>query len=308
MERKWYFEALYRKELLHMGVYGRLMEHEGNPTLKGILGRLSRLESRHASLWHSLVGRTAVEPRSIAEVARVALYRAFRLVFGLSMTIKLIEYKEAQLYRKLDAAIVRSGCTPRERRIISRIRKSEERREDPLVNRIAEYSPILNNIRDVIFGMNDGLVEILAATVGISAALQSPLLVLAAGLIVAISGTLSMAGGAYLSTAYEKQLRAMEGKSFKTPTKSALYVGVSYIIGAIFPLLPFMVGYGGVLGIALSLAITAAVLTIVASTIAVITDVSIKRRVASTLLITFGIAALTILIGYFARVQFGISI
>lgn len=303
-----YFEALYRKELLHMGVYGRLMRYERNPSLKEILGRLSRLEGSHAAMWRSLVGDVRAPPRPAAEEARVSFYRAFRLLFGLSMTIKVIEYKEAQLYRRLEAALSSSGATPREKATINRIERSEDEREDPLINKIAEHSAILNNIRDVIFGMNDGLVEILAAAVGISAALQSSLLVLVAGLIVALSGTLSMAGGAYLSTAYEKQLRVMQRKSFKKPAKSALYVGISYIIGAMFPLLPFMAGYSGFYGIAASIAITAVVLTVVASTIAVITDVSIKRRVASTLAITLGIAALTILIGYLARVQFGISI
>lgn len=303
-----YFEALYRKEVLHMNVYGRLMRYERNQSLRTILGRLSRLEGRHAAMWRSLVGGARAEPSPAAAAARVSLYRAFRLCFGLSMTIKVIEYKEAQLYRKLEAAIASSGVTPHEKAVVARIERSEGEREAPLVNRVAEHSAILNNIRDVIFGMNDGLVEILAATVGIGAALQNTLLILVAGLIVALSGTLSMAGGAYLSTAYEKQLRVMQKKSFKRPARSALYVGVSYIIGAMFPLIPFMAGYGGFYGIAASIAITAAVLTVVASTIAVITDVSIKRRVASTLLITLGIAALTILIGYLARVQLGITI
>ncbi len=308
MGKSEYFEALYRKELLHMGVYGRLMRYEKDPGLRSILGRLSRLEGRHAALWRSLVSSDGSKPNPVAESARVSLYRAFRFCFGLSMTIKVIEYNEAQLHKRLDSVLASSGSTPRQREVIRRIHASEGEREDPLVNKVAEHSTILNNIRDVIFGMNDGLVEILAATVGISAALQSSLLVLVAGLIVALSGTLSMAGGAYLSTAYEKQLRMIQRKSFKKPAKSALYVGISYIVGAMFPLMPFMAGYSGAVGIAMSVLITALVLTMVASTIAVITDVSIKRRVASTLLITLGIAALTIVIGYFARVWLGLSI
>jgi VIT1/CCC1 family predicted Fe2+/Mn2+ transporter len=308
MEEKYvYLKKLYEGELLHRNVYRKFMEHERNPTLRDILGRLSKLESRHAELWGKLV-KGNVRRHPGRESLLVMAYKCIRPLLGLPMTIKIIEYRESQIYRKLDKAEAKHEYTSKERSLIQGIRKIEEKRENPLVNKITEYSPILNNIRDVTFGMNDGLVEILAVTVGLGAALQQPFLVIIAGLIVAISGTLSMAGGAYLATIYEKEVRILQKRSFSKPARSALYVGFSYLVGAMFPLLPFMAGYSGVPAIALSLAITAVTLSVVASTIAIITNVSIKRRVVSTLAITFGIAAVTILLGYFARVKLELTV
>lgn len=308
MDRKAALRGMYEGELLHRNVYRKFMRYERNAVLRGILARLSVMEGKHAELWSRIVDVGKVHRHDRKEDALVFIYRIVRLLFGLSMAIKLMEYRETQLYRKLDKSLAERAYNSHEKDVIRQIRDTEEHYETPLVNRLIEFSPILNNIRDVTFGMNDGLVEILAVTVGLGAALQSPFIVLIAGLIVAVSGALSMAGGAYLSTIYEKEVRVLQKRSFKEPLKSAFYVGVAYIIGAMVPLIPFMLGYQGALAIGVSLALTAMVISVVAFTIAVVTNVSIKRRVASTLAITLGIAAATILLGYFARVQFHISI
>lgn len=308
MDGKYALKEIYEEELLHKHVYSKFMQHEKNPALRSILGRLAGLEGKHAKLWGGIVRVKKADLQEWKVRLLAFAYRVVRLLFGLTMTIKLIEYREDQLYRMLDRALDELGYTKRERRVIRQIREDELRNETALINKLIELSPILNNVRDVTFGMNDGLVEILAVTVGLGAALQTPFLVLVAGLIVAVSGALSMAGGAYLSTVYEKGVRLLQRKSYKKPVASAFYVGIAYIIGAMVPLVPFMAGYQGVLGISLSLALTAIVLSAVASTIALITNVSIKRRIASTLAITLGIAAITILLGYFARTQFHISI
>jgi len=55
------------------------------------------------------------------------------------------------------------------------------------------------NIRDLVLGMNDGLVEVLATVAGLAGAYTNPLMVALGGLIVATAGTLSMAAGAYVS-------------------------------------------------------------------------------------------------------------
>ena len=115
-----------------------------------------------------------------------------RRVLGLGLTMKIMEREEHQLEERME----RHGRG-------ARLPKIDERRENELKAEILGHNRVLGNIRDIFFGMSDGLVEILAAVSGIGAALQPPLLVIIAGSIVAVSGTLSMAGGAYLSTDYE---------------------------------------------------------------------------------------------------------
>ena len=90
--------------------------------------------------------------------------------------------------------------------ILKTIDKDERVNEAPLLNKLIAHSKTLAHIKDIGLSLNDGLVEIVATTVGIAAALQQPLLVAIAGLIVAASGALSMSGGTYISTDYESSI------------------------------------------------------------------------------------------------------
>ena len=63
------------------------------------------------------------------------------------------------------------------------------------------------NIRDLVLGMNDGLVELLGAVTGLSAVyVNNPLLVGLSGLIVGVAGALSMGIGAYVSVRSQRQV------------------------------------------------------------------------------------------------------
>ena len=138
--------------------------------------------------------------------------------------------------------------------------------------------------------------------------MQTPILVLIGGIIIAVSGTLSMAGGAYISTEYESNVDGIKRKSKARPAGSALYVGIPYFIGALVPLIPFILGYSGIFAIFSSIVLTAIVLIIIASLIALITDTSIKRKIGMTLAISLGAAAATIILGYAARSLLKISV
>ncbi len=305
MDKRIVFDKLHGGELLHCKVYRAFAERESNAKSRCILEKLSSLESQHASLWAKISANAS--PKRNHSFA-VIFYVALRQLLGLSLTIKLIEHKETQLYRQLAEIIKGKGCTQAELRVIRHVRSLEVEEEATLEDKLTEFSPILTNIRDITFGMNDGLVEIVAVVVGLGAALQNSLLVSIAGLIVAVSGALSMAGGAYISNVYEREVHAIQHKSAAQPVKSAAYVGFAYILAAMVPLSPFAAGYVGSFAILLAIFATAVVLAIVAAVIAVITDSHVRLRVISTLLITLGIAALTILLGYYVRQQFGISL
>lgn len=61
------------------------------------------------------------------------------------------------------------------------------------------------NIRDVVFGANDGFVSSLALIAGVSAAFASPKIVIVAVISASIAGAISMAFGAYLSVKSEHE-------------------------------------------------------------------------------------------------------
>ncbi|MEM3020103.1 MAG: VIT1/CCC1 transporter family protein [Candidatus Micrarchaeaceae archaeon] len=307
-ERDSYLLGLYKEEVLHKRVYSKLASVEKDRKLKTVLSELSSVESYHATLWSQLVDVKG------SGVSRLKLQSTFlvlgllRRLFGLSVAIKAIEHREMELYEKIGSAANLFRGDEKRKGIISEIKADELKREIPLQKRISEYSKVIDNIRDITFGMNDGLVEVLAATVGLGAALQTPILVAIGGFIVAVSGTLSMAGGAYISTQYESGVRAKHKNMHSSPIGSAFYVGLPYIFGAAFPLAPFVLGFGGVAGIAYSMILTAIVLAVVAALIAVVTNKSISRRVATTLAISLGAAVVTILLGAYVRQVLHISV
>jgi VIT1/CCC1 family predicted Fe2+/Mn2+ transporter len=210
-----------------------------------------------------------------------------------------MEYEEVSLERELDYNLSELELSQKEKDVIKKIKKSESEKEDPLKDRLLKYSPMLNNIRSIILGMNDGLVEILGAVAGFAVALRQPLLVLVAGMIVAIAGTLSMAGGSYLSIEYEKSV--YKTKTTDSAKASAFYTGLAYIIGSAFPLVPFVLGFSGYYAILLSIIITAIVLTFVSILISIVSDTSIKRRILRTLIISLGIVMVTMALGFYAR-------
>ncbi len=289
MDQQSALSMMYRKELLHRDAFAAFAKMEKRSRIKALLSQLAKEEVVHSNRY--LVAIKGQKARGYSEADLYALLFS-RRVLGLGLTMKIMEREEHQLEDK----IARRG------RGIS-LPKIDETRENSLKSEIIGQNTVLGNIRDIFFGMSDGLVEILAAVSGIGAALQSPLLVIVAGSIVAVSGTLSMAGGAYLSTDYENIVAQSgdKGYTIKSPSKSAAYVGVAYIFGSLFPLLPFALGMNGIWAIGSAIVLTIVVLTVTATLLSIVSDTPILKRVSKTMIITLGITAITIALGFYAR-------
>ena len=171
----------------------------------------------------------------------------------------------------------------------------------------------LSQIREVVFGAQDGLISTVGFVAGVHGATQDTRLVLLAGIVQMIAGAFSMAAGAYLSTKAEREvvegqvraeaarhleepylaqealLQALEAdglprdrayrvvaviseerraflKTFRekvlgvgeaaerVPLSAAMLMGVSFALGAVIPLAPYLVvsGYAA-LGVAVGL-------------------------------------------------------
>jgi VIT1/CCC1 family predicted Fe2+/Mn2+ transporter len=63
-----------------------------------------------------------------------------------------------------------------------------------------------SSIRDIIFGMNDGLLSMFSLVTGVAGGTTNNSVVILAGLAGAIAGAISMAAGAYVSTKAEKEV------------------------------------------------------------------------------------------------------
>ena len=300
--------ALYKEELLHDVVYTKFANSEKNKKTSQMLQRLSIMEKRHAELWGKVLDINKIERPKPNQNLDLAMIMFYKMIFGIPVTIKIIEHIEGGLHQKFNGML--GNLSKKERQIVDEIKKDEDSEETPLEDQIVAQNRLFSNIRDIMFGMNDGLVELLAVAVGLAAALTTPLLIFLAGFIVAISGTLSMSAGAYLSTGYQKDVEEKSAvvKGTATAKSSAFYVGIFYFIGSLFPLSPFGFGIIGYTGIIIAIVLTSIVLTFTSSMIALATDKSVIKSVAKTLLISLGVAVVTILLGAYIRATFHITV
>ncbi len=98
------------------------------------------------------------------------------------------------------------------------------------------------SIREVVFGVEDGVVQNMALIAGmVGAALATSVIVLA-GSINAIAGVLSMSMGTYLSSQAERDAliaSGADGNGLRSPVRDAAVMAVAYAVGATVPVLPF---------------------------------------------------------------------
>ena len=106
------------------------------------------------------------------------------------------------------------------------------------------------NIREVIFGVEDGAIGNLGLVVGMAQVLAPNNLILLAGVATMFAQAISMFAGNYLSIKSEKEYFDVKKKSrdygkayskHKNPVISSLVMGFSVIVGAAIPLIAFFV-------------------------------------------------------------------
>lgn len=83
----------------------------------------------------------------------------------------------------------------------------------------------------IILGLNDALVELSGALVGLTFAISSSRLIATVGLITGFAAALSMASSEYLSAKEEKKAN---------PLKLSIYTGIAYIITVLILVSPYL--------------------------------------------------------------------
>ena len=304
---KRFFEA----EMSDFNLYRLIAKHERSPELKKLVASLMNTEFRHAKIWAALSGE---DPKRysmpINSKIKLYMYLVARKLMGIAFVTKLLERNEKKGLEEYNS-IMKEGISSKVRTKVSSIIKDEEKHEDMLLKETEKHEARLDYTRSIVFGMNDGLVEILAVVSGLAMIASSSFIVAITGIIVGISGTLSMAAGAYLSSKSEIVVDRSLEKKVKAPTKpikDAYYTGAFYFFGALIATYPFILGSSGYLCIAESAISVIIILSIASMLIAVISDTGIKRRVLEMLAISLGTAFVTALIGFLIKVMLGIVI
>ena len=218
----------WESEARMAGVYEALAEVASDAGLKRRLKTLAETEKRHAEAWAELLASGGVKlperkPRFTAQVlaglARVA---------GIGPALALAGAAEGQVLRSYLGQVT-TVSDQRAQGVLRKVLPEELDHQSPdeIAGAGAPGSPAtgatgsdgaevdaleewhgggIESIRNVIYGVNDGLTATLGVLAGVGGASVDPHVVLIGGLSAMVASGVSMAGGAYLSSKSQREV------------------------------------------------------------------------------------------------------
>ncbi len=196
-------KKVLNSEKLSYELYSKLERIERNKQLKKKLKELKELDVKHIKVWTEIYNELDIPVKENGNKLSLFLFILLRRLFGSGLTLSVINSLENRKVSDLSKIFDVIPDKQREKVVNYLV---EELYQERILKKESWESGVLSHIRDVVFGMNDGLVEVLAAVAGFTGAIHNNLLIAVAGTIVGLSGTISMAVGAYLSSKSEKDL------------------------------------------------------------------------------------------------------
>lgn len=309
-------KRLVLDELFDLSLYQALRKVAPSGPLQTVLDQLIPIETRHYQFWQEFFGQKLARldlPRRLKLALLVGVARLFGAP-AIHLTLEAIEVfgvrKYLTVWRQYEGSPL--GQAVRE------VLEDEFKHEDAVVTAEAERQINPQRVRDIFLGLNDGLVEILGAVSGFFGAFANATTVLIAGTMVGVAGALSMGAGAYLAGSSEAEVRDTEARRRRflgepeapveggdTPLGSGVRVGVSYVIGAVVPLLPVLFGARTLLP---SLLVAGGVIVVVSTILAFLSGMDVKRRILMNLAVIAAAVAISYLIGLLAKSVWGIDV
>lgn len=172
---------------------------------------------------------------------------------------------------------------------------------------------MLRGIREIIFGLEDGLVSTLGVVTGIAEGTKDRFVIILSGVIVIAVESLSMAAGTYLATKSEEEalfvgkarrlIRALIPTRQPSPVRNAAIMGISYTLGGAVPVLPYLV-FPVRAAIGISIGATVVALFLVGAGKARLTQTSLTRSAFEMAAVSLAAAALGFAIGKVAALTF----
>ena len=162
------------------------------------------------------------------------------------------------------------------------------------------------NLRAAVMGVNDGLISNFSIVMGVAGGVDSPTIVMLAGIAGLLAGGFSMAAGEYISVGSQRDVylhqtrddedggggSGSDARLIGSPWGAAFSSFAAFIIGAFVPIAPYLANLGG-LSFYLSAALSAAALLAVGGLIAVGSGRSVAWGAARMLLVGSLAAAVT---------------
>jgi vacuolar iron transporter family protein len=306
--------TLVLDELFDLSLY-QALHRTASGNLRRLLGELIPIETRHFAFWKQFF-RSDVETLDWRRRLKLGFLVLVCRLFGdraIHLVLEAIEIHGIRKYLTVWETYKDHSLGGAIREIL----EDEFGHEDVIVSESIERRVDPETIRSVFLGFNDGLVEILGAVSGLFAAFHDASSILMASATVAVAGGFSMAAGAYVAGSSEREVQRIEagkqaflGKTVESRApgsslRDAVLVGVSYLLGALVPVLPVMLGARTMV---VSLVAGGVVTVLVSAALAFLSGMNLRRRLVTNVVILASAVALTYAIGLAARSLLGIAV
>ena len=277
-------EEMQANEKTDSEIYRLLAKRIGGEN-GNILRQMADEEAAHCAVWSRYTGKACA-----AKKLKVWLYVVMGWIFGLTFVINLLEFGEDKAGKRYSDLIAE---VPEAKYIM----EEEQRHEEKLAAMIDEER--LKYIGSMVLGLNDALVELTGALAGFTLALGNNAMVGLAGFITGVSATLSMAASEYLAKKADPEE--------KHPLKAAVYTGIAYLITVAFLLLPYTMFSSPILALGFCLFNAACIIAAFTFFVSVVRRESFRPQFTEMICISFGVAAISFLIGWAAKTWMGIE-
>src|SRR5712664_309275 len=302
-------------ELFELSLYRALHRIAPAPQ-RAILDQLIPIETRHHAFWQEFF-KLDLPRLDWGRRLKLWLMVGVARLFGapaIHLILEAIEVfgvrKYLTVWRRYEHGPLGSA--------VREVLEDEFKHEDAVVMAEGERQISPQRVRDIFLGLNDGLVEILGAVSGFFGAFANATTVLVAGVMVGVAGALSMGAGAYLAGSSEAEVRGTDARRRRflgepepptdpsdTPIRSGMRVGLSYVVGAVVPVLPVAFGARTLLP---SLIVAGGVIVLVSTVLAFLSGMVVRRRIALNLGIIAAAVLISYVIGLIAKAAWGITV
>jgi len=302
-------------ELFDLSLYRALHRIAPAPQ-RAILDQLIPIETRHHAFWQEFF-KLDLPRLDWGRRLKLWLMVGVARLFGAPAIHLILEAIEVFGVRKYLTVWRRYEHGPLGT-AVREVLEDEFKHEDAVVMAEGERQISPQRVRDIFLGLNDGLVEILGAVSGFFGAFANATTVLVAGVMVGVAGALSMGAGAYLAGSSEAEVRGTDARRRRflgepepptdpsdTPIRSGTRVGLSYVVGAVVPVLPVAFGARTLLP---SLIVAGGVIVLVSTVLAFLSGMVVRRRIALNLGIIAAAVLISYVIGLIAKAAWGITV
>ncbi len=321
-------KEFYQNEIRDHKLYSALAKRVKDEDLREDLMRIANMEKGHARFWREFLHRRGEKTEDLEDVSPSRLILLVGRIINPLILISLLEMGEASAYTQYYRFLKEKGADLSEEEVerLKSIILDELSHESTFRERVEDLG--LSNVRDMVLGMNDGLVELLGVVAGLSAVYRhEPHIVGASAVVVGMAGAISMGVGAFISVRSQRQVNEalrerqsivaeVSGKSenvnlpedSENEFRSALFTGLSYLLGVVFPVSPYFFMGDSLKALSVSLVLAFLVLSFVASFVALVSGISLRKKILEMVMSAGMAAGASFLIGKAVKLIFGLEV